>query len=128
MKMKNWRQAVVSVVSVAVLNTGMIHAAQAGIVDTAAMIQTSRDASLLAIQGQLAREDVRAQLTRFGVDSTAIDARLGAMSDSELAMLSKRMQETPAGGDGLLAVIGLTFVVLLILELVGVIDIFKRNP
>lgn len=128
MKMKNWRQAVVSVVSVAVLNTGMIQAAQAGIVDTGAMIQTSRDASMLAIQGQLAREDVRAQLTRFGVDATAIDARLGAMSDSELATLSKRMQETPAGGDGLLAVIGLTFVVLLILELVGVIDIFKRNP
>jgi hypothetical protein len=128
MKMKNWRQAVVSVVSVAVLNTGMIQAAQAGIVDTGAMIQTSRDASMLAIQAQLAREDVRAQLTRFGVEATAIDARLGAMSDSELATLSKRMQETPAGGDGLLAVIGLTFVVLLILELVGVIDIFKRNP
>jgi hypothetical protein len=37
------------------------------------------------------------------------------------------MQEAPAGGDGLIAVVGLVFVVLLILELVGVIDIFKRN-
>jgi hypothetical protein len=38
------------------------------------------------------------------------------------------MQEAPAGGDALLAIIGLTFVVLLILELVGIIDIFKRAP
>jgi hypothetical protein len=48
------------------------------------------------------------------------------MSDSELATLAKRINETPAGGDGLLAVIGLTFVVLIILELTGVINIFNR--
>ena len=36
------------------------------------------------------------------------------------------MQTLPAGGDGLLAVIGIVFIVLLILELTGVTDIFKR--
>jgi hypothetical protein len=47
------------------------------------------------------------------------------MSDAELETLSKRMQETPAGG-GALVVIGAVFVVLMILEFVGVIDIFKK--
>lgn len=127
MKPSNWRTALAAVLSVAVLNTGMISAAQAGIVDTAAMVQTSRDASLATIQAQLAREDVRAQMDRFGVDAASVDQRLASLSDSELATLAKRMQDTPAGGDGLLVVIGLTFVVLIILELVGVIDIFKRT-
>jgi hypothetical protein len=57
----------------------------------------------------------------------AIDARLATLTDRELATLATSMQEAPAGGDGLIAVVGLVFVVLLILELVGVIDIFKRN-
>jgi hypothetical protein len=37
------------------------------------------------------------------------------------------MQGAPAGGD-VLALVGAVFVVLLILELVGVIDIFKTVP
>lgn len=127
MKFRNWRTALAAVLSVGILNTSMINAASAGIVDTGAMVQTSRDASLATIHAQLAREDVRAQMDRFGVDATAVDSRLATLSDSELATLAKRMQETPAGGDGLLVVIGLTFVVLIILELVGVIDIFKRT-
>jgi hypothetical protein len=127
MKPSNWRTALAAVLSVAILNTSMISAAQAGIVDTAAMVQTNRDASLATIQAQLAREDVRAQMDRFGVDAASVDQRLASLSDSELATLAKRMQDTPAGGDGLLVVIGLTFVVLIILELVGVIDIFKRT-
>lgn len=128
MNSRNWRAAAVAVLSLAVTNVGFLNAAQAGIVDTGAMVQTSRDASLSTIHSQLAREDVRAQLTRFGVDADAIEQRLTTLSDSELASLSTRMQDAPAGGDGLLAIIGLTFVVLLILELVGIIDIFKRAP
>ena len=34
----------------------------------------------------------------------------------------------PAGGIGFLGVIGIAFVVLLVLELVGAIDIFKKLP
>ena len=128
MTSRNWRAATVAVLSLAVTQAGFIQSAQAGIVDTGAMVQTSRDAQLAGIQAQLAREDVRAQLTRLGVEPAAVEARLASLSDSELASLSRRMQDAPAGGDGLLAVIGLTFVVLLILELVGVIDIFKRVP
>lgn len=126
MKRRNWRATAVVVLSVAVLNTGLLQSAQAGVVDTAVMVQTTRDASIASVQSQLARDDVRAQLQKFGVQSADIESRMAVMSDQELAQLAKRMQETPAGGDGLLAVIGLTFVVLLILELTGIINIFNR--
>ena len=123
----NWRATTVAMLSFALLNTGFLQSAQAGVIDTAAMMHTARDAHIAAIHSQLARDEVRSQLERFGVEAAAIDGRLAALSDRELAELSQRMQETPAGGDGLLAVIGLTFVVLIVLELVGVIDIFKRR-
>ena len=127
MNTRNWRAGLVAVLSMALVNVGFVNVASAGIADTGSMIQTSRSASLASIQSQLSRDDVRAQLTRFGVSSQSIDQRLATLSDSELAALSKRMSEAPAGGDGLLALIGVVFVVLLILELVGVIDIFKKT-
>lgn len=126
MKNCNWRSTLAALLSLALLNAGFISSAHADVIDTAALVQTARDADLASIQSQLARDDVRAQLGKFGVAADDIESRLAVMSDSELSSLAKRMHETPAGGDGLLAVIGLTFVVLIILELVGVINIFNR--
>jgi hypothetical protein len=62
----------------------------------------------------------------MGVDATAVDTRIASLSDSELQQMATEMQKAPAGGDALLAVVGLVFVVLMILEFTGVIDIFKR--
>ena len=62
----------------------------------------------------------------LGVDPAAVDARVARLTDSELQSLADRMQQMPAGGDAL-AIIGIVFLVLLILELVGVIDIFKKT-
>lgn len=126
MKNSNWRSTLAALLSLALLNAGFISSAHADVIDTASMVQTARAADLSSIQAQLAREDVRAQLGKLGVEAGDIESRLAVMSDSELSAMAKRMQEGPAGGDGLLAVIGLTFVVLLILELVGVINIFNR--
>jgi hypothetical protein len=80
---------------------------------------------MASIRTQLQREDVQAQMQKMGVDATVVDARLATLSDSELRDLSDQMQKAPAGGD-VLVLIGAVFVVLLILELVGVIDIFKK--
>ena len=69
---------------------------------------------------------MRAELERMGVDPAAIEGRLDALSEAEIATLAGQIGEAPAGGDAL-AVIGVVFVVLIILELVGVIDIFKKT-
>ena len=63
----------------------------------------------------------------MGVDATQIDSRVAAMTDAELRSLAGEIENLPAGGDAL-AVIGIVFLVLLILEAVGVLDIFKSFP
>lgn len=120
-----WRSTAVAVLAVAVVNLGFVGAAQAGIVDTGSMVQTDRDANLALIQTQLDRSDVRAEMQKMGVDRNSIDQRIATLSDNEVHALAKGMDNAPAGS-GVLVLIGAVFVVLLILEMTGVIDIFKR--
>jgi hypothetical protein len=127
MSMSLWRTSVVSVLSVAIINMGLIGAASAAIVDTGTLVAPARDADLSAVRAQLDRADVRTQMQEMGVDAKALDSRLASLSDSELHQLASDLQTAPAGGD-VLALVGAVFVVLLILELVGVIDIFKKIP
>ena len=126
MKLSLWRQCAIGVVSVAVLNMGMMGAATAAIVDTSAIVTTDRAADLGAIRAQLERADVRAQMEQMGVDAAAVEQRIARLSDQEMHQLAVDMRNAPAGGDAL-ALIGAVFVVLLILELTGVIDIFKKR-
>ena len=125
-KPSKWRAAAVAVLSLAVSNLGLVSASQAGIVATSAIVRTDRAADLALIRTQLDQAELKAQMEKMGVDAANVDQRIAALSDSELHSLAKQMQEAPAGGD-FLALLGVVFVVLLILELVGVIDIFKKN-
>jgi hypothetical protein len=84
-----------------------------------------RDATLARIDAVLAREEVRSRLEHYGVDPAAANERIAALTDQELAQLATDLENLPAGGD-LLAVVGIVAIVLLILELVGVIDIFNK--
>lgn len=118
MRLSLWRKCAIGILSVAIFNMGMVGAASAAIVDTGALVTTDRNADLSA---------VRAQMKEMGVDASAIDQRVASLNDRELHQLATDMQNAPAGGD-ILALIGAVFVVLLILELVGVIDIFKKFP
>jgi hypothetical protein len=127
MKLSPWRKCALGVLSLSLFNMGMMSAASAAIVDTSALVTTDRAADLGAIRAQLARADVRAQMEQMGVDATAVDQRVSRLNDHELHQLAADMRNAPAGGEGVLALIGAVFVVLLILELTGVIDIFKKR-
>jgi hypothetical protein len=122
-----WHTTAVSILSVAIVNFGFVSAAAGAIVDTEMLVAPARDADLSAVRAQLDREDVRQQMQELGVDAANIDSRLATLSDRELHQLAADLKTAPAGGD-VLALIGAVFVVLLILELVGVIDIFKKIP
>jgi hypothetical protein len=126
MKLSSWRKCAVGVLSVAVLNMGVMNAASAAIADTSAIVATDRAADLDAIRAQFERADVRAQMEQLGVDAAAVQKRIAGLSDHEVHQLAADMRNAPAGGDGL-ALVGAVFVILLILELVGVIDVFKRT-
>ncbi|MDH3561584.1 MAG: PA2779 family protein [Gammaproteobacteria bacterium] len=90
-----------------------------------AMAAEERSASLQQFNEALAREDVQQQLLQLGIDPGAARQRIAALTDAEIARLQNHLDTLPAGA-GVLEVIGVVFVVLLILELVGVTNIFSK--
>ncbi len=122
-----FKKAVVYALCFAVFNLGSPLAAHAELVGTLQAVESGTRASdLAAVGATLARQEVRDQMAALGVNPADIDARVARLTDTELRTLADRMGEMPAGGDAL-AVVGIVFVVLVILELVGVIDIFKKT-
>ena len=118
----------VYVLCLAMLNLGSPLVAQAELVTTLqAAAATTRTQDLATVNAALAREEVRAQFEVLGVEPAQIESRIAALTDSELRTLAGQMADMPAGADAL-AVIGIVFLVLLILEAVGVIDVFKKFP
>jgi hypothetical protein len=111
---------------------GMPAISYAGMIGTATALAaedpSARALSLARVRAGFNRADVRAQLERFGVDASAAAARADALSDQELAQLADRFAAMPAGGDaGILEVIGVLFIVLLILDYLGVIHVFNLH-
>lgn len=101
--------------------------AQAAIISTQTAIQQQdRETRIANIRSVLAQDAVHRQLVALGVDPAQASERVSALSDGELLVLEQHLNDLPAGGIDALAVIGIVFLVLLILELVGVTDIFKR--
>jgi hypothetical protein len=119
---------VIYVVCFAMLNLGSPLVAQAELIGTLQAVEASTRAQDLAtVSSALARDQVRAQFVALGVDPAQVETRVAALTDSELRTLAGKISEAPAGADAL-AVIGIVFLVLLILEAVGVIDVFKKFP
>ncbi len=126
MHSKKFQRACVALASVSLLSLGLQAPALADVIGTAEAVAADRQqAPLATVQAAMARDDVRAKLAELGVDASELDGRLAALSSAELAVLADRLDQQPAGGDALV-VIGAVFLVLIILEFTGVIDIFKK--
>jgi hypothetical protein len=122
------RTLLVQILAVSLLSVGSPLVVQAEVIGTLAGLESAqRDTDLARVNRVLATAEARDQLRALGVDQGQVDARLARLTDSELSTLADNLEQAPAGGD-LLAVVGVVFVVLLILEAVGVIDIFKKFP
>ena len=121
-----YRRSLALTLAAAVFATAPLNAARAGVISTQEYLTTvDRDATLARIDAVLAREEVRRSLEQYGVDPVAANERIAALTDEELSLLATDLENLPAGGS-LLGVAGVVFIVLLILELVGVIDIFNK--
>ena len=128
MHIESFRRSCVAVLSVSLISLGMQTPAAAGIVGTAdAVAVAQQQADLAVVRGALDRADVRDQMVKLGVDPAQVDGRLAALTPAELSKLAGDIQQAPAGGDSALAIIGIVFIVLLVLELTGTIDIFKKT-
>ena len=125
MGLQKARGALSRLVSVCIVCMGFAQAAPAGMIGTGYLLEDeTRAASVSRMEVLLAREDVGRQLEAFGVDRAMVMERLGALSTAELLELEGQLDSQIAGGD-VIAVVGVVFIVLMILELVGVTDIFK---
>ena len=77
------------------------------------------------IQNFLLKEAVQHQLVQLGVNPELAMERVATLTPAEQLILEQKIADLPAGA-GVVEVIGIVFIVLLILELLGVTDIFKK--
>jgi hypothetical protein len=98
--------------------------AAGGIVTTADALTLESQDPRTTLEAWLQREDVAQELTALGVSPEMAWARVQALSPDEVAAMAERIAEMPAGG-GVIEVLGVTFLVLLILHLTGVLKVFR---
>lgn len=103
-----------------------LQTAQAGLVTTeqvAAHAHPQAQSQRAHVLGLLERADVRQALEQHGVNPNDARSRVAAMTDDEVAQLSQKLDEVPAGGD-VLGVIVFVFLVLLVTDILGFTKVF----
>lgn len=93
------RHSIASVLIVSVLSMGLPVPAHAGIVGTEGTADRDRIAAVLD------REDVRARLASYGVDSAEAKARVAALTDEEAIRLAAEIDTLPAGGNAVFVLV-----------------------
>jgi hypothetical protein len=95
------------------LHAPAAHAGLAGTESVLTATQTQQDRD--RIGALLARDDVKAQLVAYGVQPEVVQARVDSLTDQEVHSLAGKLDELPAGGDGLGTVLGIALIVFLVL-------------
>lgn len=117
------KSSIAACVSASLILLGTPSVSSAAMIGTETLAsQTLRADTEARVQTLLARDDVQQQLVAWGVDVDKAKARANAMSDAELQRVAYALDQQPAGG--VIVLIGVVFVVLMILELVGVTNVF----
>jgi hypothetical protein len=75
------------------------------------------------LHSALSRDDVQAQLLARGVDPAQVQARVDSLTDEEMQTLATNMDQLPAGGSVVGALV-LIFLVLLVTDLLGLTNVF----
>ena len=96
-----------------------------GLISSQEALALERSGSVEQVQAWLQRDEVAAELTALGVDPALAQARVDALSPEEIDAMLHRIDDMPAGA-GVIEVLGVTFLVLIVLDLIGVLNIFGR--
>ncbi|HUQ76385.1 MAG TPA: PA2779 family protein [Burkholderiales bacterium] len=109
------------IASLLVLCLAMPMPSQAAMVGTdSALGAAQRD----RVNSLLDRADVQARLESYGVKAGDVKARVAALTDDEVSQLAAKIDSLPAGGDSILGILVLIFIVLLITDILGLTKIF----
>jgi len=101
----------------------------AAMIDTEAVIDMARGQEVRDYLNRImAREDVQAVFTSYGINPLEAKARLDTLSDAEIVRLYNQIEQLPAGGSDLgtaFIAVGVVFIILFITDLLGYTDVFS---
>jgi hypothetical protein len=98
-------------------------AAWAGVVSTGQLLQQQAAIDKTSLVSALERQEVRQRLVELGVDPEQATLRIAGLDDEQIGEILGNLDALPAGA-GVLEVVVAVLVVLVILDLVGVTNIF----
>ncbi|MCR4348083.1 MAG: PA2779 family protein [Sulfuricaulis sp.] len=99
-------------------------AAQAGMIGTEAVVNAAQaQQNRERLHNAFSRDDVQAQLLARGVDPAQVQARMDSLTDEEVQTLASNMDQLPAGGSVVGALV-LIFLVLLVTDLLGLTNVY----
>jgi hypothetical protein len=86
--------------AVSIADFGLVQRVGAAVIGTDTVVQLDdRVQAISRIEAQLARDEVRQALIRYGVDPDEARARVSALTDGEIAQIDRELAKLPAGGD-----------------------------
>ena len=103
--------------------------AHAGMISTDRVIQQDRvNSDRERVSTFIARDDVRKEFQKHGVNPDEATARVAALSDAEIGQIADRLDSLPAGQDAATAIIGAAvtiFIILLITDILCLTSVFN---
>jgi len=106
-----------------------VQKAKAEMIDTGTIVTMAQQENTRArVMSFLERQDVQQAMEQQGVAAEEARQRVATLSDAELMQIAQAMDQLPAGGDGVGAVIGaalLIFIILLITDIAGLTHVFS---
>ena len=102
--------------------------AQAGMITTDRVVeQAVAQQDRLRVLEFLDREDVRRDLEALGIEPGEAAARVGSLSDAEVARISGELDQLPAGQSAAGTIVGvfvLVLIILLITDILGLTNVY----
>lgn len=128
--MSRTKRSIAYVVTVSMLYSSVVSGVQATMISTdqvasaeAAVVPAFANQNRERLMQTLDRADVQAALQARGVDVEQARARVAALTDDEAAAVAAQMDQAPAGGDVIGAIV-LIFLVLLVTDILGLTKVF----
>jgi hypothetical protein len=102
-----------------------VMSAQAAMLGTDTLITSAEtQQSIAGLQQLLEREDAQQQLLALGVSPEQVRERVASLSDSELARINQGIDTLNSGGDSVLGILLIIFIVFVITDVLGATNIF----
>lgn len=125
--MSRFKQFFAVILSMSLINATILvptaHAAMVTTHEVVTMASTGQAESGQArLAAALARDEVRSEMERQGVDPAVVVERIAALTDEEAARLADQIDTAPAGG--IIGAILLVFFVLLLTDILGLTKVF----